>query len=128
MRWRFCLRKIVVALILAVLKMEAAPFYILDEFDHSLDSAYRSTIAQLINQLSTKSQFLITTFKPEIIKATDAKIFEVTFKNRKSSMSEIAQEKALKIVGREDKQQKGRGAEEGKVQGIQSKHEIEIAN
>ena len=28
---------IVVALILSVLKIEAAPFYILDEFDHALD-------------------------------------------------------------------------------------------
>ena len=43
---------VVVALILAVLKMEAAPFYILDEFDHALDSQYRFTIAQLINELS----------------------------------------------------------------------------
>jgi structural maintenance of chromosome 3 (chondroitin sulfate proteoglycan 6) len=29
---------VVVAMIFAVLKMEAAPFYILDEFDHALDS------------------------------------------------------------------------------------------
>ena len=29
---------VVVALIFAVLKMEAAPFYILDEFDHALDA------------------------------------------------------------------------------------------
>ena len=107
---------VVVALILAVLKMEAAPFYILDEFDHALDSQYRSTIAQLINELSSRSQFLITTFKPEIIKATNAKIFEVTFKNRKSSMAEIGQEKALKIVNREEKQQKSRAAEENNEQ------------
>ena len=32
---------VVVALIFAVLKIEAAPFYILDEFDHALDSQYR---------------------------------------------------------------------------------------
>ena len=29
---------VVVALIFAALKMESAPFYILDEFDHALDS------------------------------------------------------------------------------------------
>jgi len=28
---------VVVAMLFAVLKMEAAPFYILDEFDHALD-------------------------------------------------------------------------------------------
>ena len=55
---------------------------------------------------------MITTFKPEIIKTAQAKIFEVTFKNRKSSMSEIGQEKALKIVSRDDRQQKNRPADE----------------
>ena len=30
---------VVVALIFAVLKLDAAPFYILDEFDHALDGA-----------------------------------------------------------------------------------------
>lgn len=103
---------VVVALILAVLKMEAAPFYILDEFDHALDSQYRSSIAQLINELSSSSQFLITTFKPEIIKAAEAKIFEVTFKNRKSGMAEIGKDKALKIVKGEEKQAKNRQADE----------------
>ena len=44
---------VVVALIFAVLKMEAAPFYILDEFDHALDSCYRSAIAKLIIELSS---------------------------------------------------------------------------
>ena len=29
---------VVVALIFAVLKLDAAPFYILDEFDHALDA------------------------------------------------------------------------------------------
>ena len=57
----------VVALLLAVLKVEAAPFYILDEFDHALDAQYRHAIAKLISQLSKKSQFFITTFKPDII-------------------------------------------------------------
>ena len=36
---------VVVALIFAVLKMESAPFYILDEFDHALDTQYRKAIA-----------------------------------------------------------------------------------
>lgn len=39
---------VVVAMIFAVLKMEAAPFYILDEFDHALDGQYRQAIAALI--------------------------------------------------------------------------------
>jgi chromosome segregation ATPase len=39
-------------MIFAVLKMSAAPFYILDEFDHALDAQYRNAIADLISNLS----------------------------------------------------------------------------
>ena len=89
---------VIVALIFAVLKLDAAPFYILDEFDHALDSQYRTSIATLINELSRKSQFLITTFKPELIRSVDAKIFEVSFKKKKSAISQIDSERALSIV------------------------------
>ena len=88
----------VVSLIFAVLKVDAAPFYILDEFDHALDVQYRAAIASLINELSRKSQFLITTFKPEMIRVTQAKIFEVTFRAKKSAMVEIDRDRALRIV------------------------------
>ncbi len=46
---------VVVAMIFAVLRMEAAPFYILDEFDHALDTQYRSAVAKLIGELSGTS-------------------------------------------------------------------------
>ena len=69
--------------------MDSAPFYILDEFDHALDSQYRQAISHLVASLSAKSQFLITTFKPELILNTEAKIFEVSFKKRVSAMKTI---------------------------------------
>ena len=81
---------VVIAMIFAVLKMYAAPFYILDEFDHALDVQYRGAIATLINQLSASSQFLITTFKPDLINSVaDANICEVKFAQRKSSLVKI---------------------------------------
>ena len=89
---------VVVALIFAVLKLDPAPYYILDEFDHALDAQYRTAIASMINELSAKSQFLVTTFKPEMIRSADAKIFEVTFRAKKSAIVEINRERALKIV------------------------------
>ena len=95
---------VVVSLIFAVLKVDAAPFYILDEFDHALDVQYRAAIATLINELSRKSQFLITTFKPEMIRVTQAKIFEVTFRAKKSGMIEIDRDRALRIVKAAPKQ------------------------
>lgn len=89
---------VVVSLIFAVLKLEPAPFYILDEFDHALDSQYRSSIASLIAELSSRSQFLITTFKPELIRAAQAKLFEVRFHGKKSAIKEITKDQALSIV------------------------------
>ena len=51
----------------AILKIDAAPFYIMDEFDNALDAEFRGAVAGLIFDLAQKSQFLITTFKPELI-------------------------------------------------------------
>lgn len=71
---------VVISMIFAVLKMSASPFYILDEFDHALDAQYRSAIADLISKLSQQSQFLITTFKPDLINSVeDANICEVKY-------------------------------------------------
>eukprot|EP00349_Pseudokeronopsis_sp_Brazil_P011152 CAMPEP_0202977208 /NCGR_PEP_ID=MMETSP1396-20130829/84121_1 /ASSEMBLY_ACC=CAM_ASM_000872 /TAXON_ID= /ORGANISM="Pseudokeronopsis sp., Strain Brazil" /LENGTH=103 /DNA_ID=CAMNT_0049715929 /DNA_START=3226 /DNA_END=3537 /DNA_ORIENTATION=- len=64
------------ALLFAFLKVEAAPFYILDEFDNALDAEYRGAIATLIFELSKQSQFLITSFKPELVEGAD-KVFEI---------------------------------------------------
>lgn len=95
---------VVVALIFSVLKMEAQPFYILDEFDHALDSQYRKAIANLVKELSAKSQFLISTFKPDLIESIiDAKIFEVSFKNKQSKLQLIDKSRALEILNQQDK-------------------------
>ena len=84
--------------------MEAQPFYILDEFDHALDSQYRKAIANLVKKLSTKSQFLITTFKPDLIESiTDAKIFEVSFKNKQSKLQLIDKPRAFEILNQQEK-------------------------
>ena len=47
-------QKAVVAasLLFSILKIEAAPFYIMDEFDNALDAEYRGAIASLIFELS----------------------------------------------------------------------------
>lgn len=40
------------SLLFAIFKIEAAPFYIMDEFDNALDAEYRGAIARLIADLS----------------------------------------------------------------------------
>jgi chromosome segregation ATPase len=36
------------SLLFSVLKIESAPFYIMDEFDNALDAEYREAISRLI--------------------------------------------------------------------------------
>ena len=88
------------ALLFAILKIDAAPFYIMDEFDNALDAEHRGAIAELLFDLSKTSQFLITTFKPELIHGAD-KLYQVTTRNHVSAMNEIDREKALKLVAAE---------------------------
>lgn len=99
-------QKAVVAasLLFAILKIEAAPFYIMDEFDNALDAEYRGTIAQLIGELSKTSQFLITTFKPDLIDAAD-RLFEIDLINHASVMKEIPKERAIEIIDNYDEEQ-----------------------
>ena len=85
------------ALLFSILKTEAAPFYIMDEFDNALDAEYRGSIASLILDLSKTSQFLITTFKPELIEGVE-KIFEIQFMNNVSQMVEIDRNRAYQII------------------------------
>ena len=74
----------------------------MDEFDNALDAENRGAIADLIFDLSKKSQFIITTFKPELIEGAD-KIYQVKTKNNASEIREIDQKKAYDIMNKNDK-------------------------
>jgi len=88
---------VAVSLLFAIQKIDPAPFYIFDEFDSALDSEYRSAIADLIREFAKDSQFLITTFKPELVGKAE-KIYEVDFKHKVSQLTEIREDRALHIV------------------------------
>lgn len=85
------------AIVIALQKCEPAPFYILDEFDAALDDNYRMQIASLylsasfrrILDLSKNSQFLIITFRPELMNVAETKecmYHKVFFSNQQSSI------------------------------------------
>jgi len=90
------------ALLFAILKVEAAPFYIMDEFDNALDAEYRGAIASLISELSKSSQFLITSFKPELIEGADL-LLEIAFRNNASSMEEVTKDRAYTIIDSQER-------------------------
>ena len=71
----------------------------MDEFDNALDAENRGAIASLIHDLSKTSQFLITTFKPELVEGGAADLlYHVTTRNHVSSLAVIDKEKALKLI------------------------------
>lgn len=86
-----------IALILAIQNCDPAPFYLFDEIDANLDTQYRIAVAAMIHSLSSKAQFICTTFRPEMLQVAD-KFYGVIFNNKVSSVSEINQEEAMSFI------------------------------
>ena len=86
-----------VALIFALSTIEPPPFYILDEIDAALDPNYRVNLSNLIKELSKSNQFIISTFKPELIDVAD-NIYMVKFANKTSNIVKIEKDEALKFI------------------------------
>ena len=65
---------VALALIFAIQRLDPAPFYLFDEIDAALDPAYRTTVAKMLARQArdprTPSQFIITTFHPQVCKRT----------------------------------------------------------
>ncbi|EEB09795.1 mitotic cohesin complex subunit Psm3 [Schizosaccharomyces japonicus yFS275] len=84
-------------LIFAIQRCDPAPFNILDECDANLDAQYRTAIAAMVKELSQTSQFICTTFRPEMIKQADS-FFGVLFNHKVSSVQPITREEAANFV------------------------------
>lgn len=82
--------------ILALQKCDPAPFYLFDEVDAYLDTEHRQCLADILEELSSESQFICTTFRPEL--ALKGKVFKVTHHEGTSSVRETTQEEVLRIV------------------------------
>ncbi|GMM28936.1 cohesin subunit [Martiniozyma asiatica (nom. inval.)] len=85
------------ALIFAIQHIDPAPFYLFDEIDANLDTQYRTSVANLVYELSRDAQFICTTFRPEQLKVCD-KFYGVMFRNKTSTISEIDQDTALGFI------------------------------
>ncbi|KAI3607875.1 chromosome segregation protein [Moniliophthora roreri] len=69
--------------------------------DANLDAQYRTAVASMIQSLSTTAQFIVTTFRPEMLVTAD-KFYGVLFNNQKvSSVREIRREEAMEFVDQE---------------------------
>merc|ERR1719204_1806986 len=94
---------VALALILAIQRADPSPFYLFDEIDAALDQRYRTNIANVIKTQSQNTQFICTTFRPEMLEVC-TRFFGVTYKNKVSHVRMVSKEDAGAII-REDEQQ-----------------------
>ncbi|CAF4418781.1 unnamed protein product, partial [Didymodactylos carnosus] len=88
---------VALTLIFSIQKCDPAPFYLFDEIDQALDPQYRNAVAELINELSQKAQFIITTFGPDLLKYGD-KFYGITYRNKVSHIRSVSRDEALEFV------------------------------
>ncbi|TEB30541.1 RecF/RecN/SMC protein [Coprinellus micaceus] len=92
---------VALATVFAIQKCDPAPFYLFDEIDANLDAQYRTAVASMIQELSSTAQFIVTTFRPEMLVTAD-KFYGVLFNNQKvSSIRSIKREEAQEFVDQE---------------------------
>ncbi len=61
---------VALALILAIQRVDPAPFYLFDEVDAALDASHRASLARLLAK-NGQAQYVITTFRPELVQIGD---------------------------------------------------------
>ncbi|EFC37534.1 structural maintenance of chromosome 3 [Naegleria gruberi] len=95
---------VALCLIFAIQRCDPAPFYLFDEIDAALDPAYRTSVANMIDTLSTKEkiQFITATFKPEVLETAE-NFYGISFKNKVSSIKLISKNEALKVLQEEER-------------------------
>ncbi|KII67235.1 Structural maintenance of chromosomes protein 3 [Thelohanellus kitauei] len=96
---------VTLALIFAFQRCDPVPIYLFDEVDQALDANHRQTFSKMLHELSANGQFIVTTFRPEIL-TYSPKCFIVTFKNRVSAISQATAEKARSKIEAEKDENK----------------------
>ncbi|KAL0569682.1 Structural maintenance of chromosomes protein 3 [Marasmius crinis-equi] len=92
---------VALATVFAIQKCDPAPFYLFDEIDANLDAQYRTAVASMIKDLAATAQFIVTTFRPEMLFTAD-RFYGVLFNNQKiSSIRTIKREEAMEFVDQE---------------------------
>ena len=88
---------VALAIVFAIQMAQPAPFYLLDEVDAALDPVHRESLSQLIKELSASSQYIFTTFKPELIQQSDS-VFILNVENQSTVVHNGTREEAEAII------------------------------
>lgn len=80
-------------------RCEPAPFYVLDEMDSALDWFFLERIMKLICE-DTRSQYLITSFKPQLVDVLgdSCHYYLVENRDRDSSIKRVDQQAAKQAL------------------------------
>ena len=90
---------VAVALIFAIQRCDPMPFYLFDEIDAALDPQYRTAVAAMIREQADKgTQFVCTTFRPEIVRKAEH-LIGVSHVNKVSITQKVDVKEALRFVG-----------------------------
>lgn len=92
---------VALALIFAIQRCDPAPFYLFDELDQALDSSYRASVADLIkrqaNDENNPAQFIVSTFRPELVAAANA-WFGISHQNKVSNLHSLSRSDSLHFI------------------------------
>ena len=92
---------VALALIFAIQRCDPAPFYLFDELDQALDSTYRAAVADVIqrqaNNKDTPTQFIVSTFRPELVTVAN-RCYGISHQNKVSSIHPLSKKDALHFV------------------------------
>ncbi|EKE42936.1 hypothetical protein ENUP19_0125G0023 [Entamoeba nuttalli] len=99
---------VALSLIFAIQRCDPAPFYLFDEIDSNLDTVYREAVSTLIQEQSKEAQYIVTTFRPELILPAN-KWYEIKHQNKVSTILPITKDEALKVIKEEGENQVSNG-------------------
>jgi structural maintenance of chromosome 3 (chondroitin sulfate proteoglycan 6) len=102
---------VALALIFAIQRCDPAPFYLFDEIDAALDAEYRIAVAKLMERQSGECQFLVASFKTELLDVAD-KVLGIFFHNKMSRIQTISKEEGVKLLKQAALEDRKRSREE----------------
>ncbi|XQJ24885.1 adaptor complex protein (AP) 3 delta subunit 1, putative [Leishmania guyanensis] len=88
---------VALALIFAIQRCDPAPFYLFDEIDAALDAEYRTSVAKMMARQSDECQFIVATFKTELLDVAD-KVLGIFFHNKMSRIQTISSEEGVRLL------------------------------
>lgn len=92
---------VALALIFSIQRCDPAPFYLFDELDQALDSTYRAAVASLIqrqaNSADNPTQFIVSTFRPELVSVAN-RCYGISHQNKVSSVHHLSKKDALHFI------------------------------